>query len=135
MASFSINPSTSSDNNKLDQLSETSNESGKDLPTSSSNIEEIIDEQDVKVVTRRPIEQSNEIPSYMIEKKYCTPLKASCISSTIVTEQSLVREKRSAALFARPFEEVLVGQPNTDVPVGTYPKPNDNKSLFMKKPS
>ncbi|CAF0819896.1 unnamed protein product [Rotaria sp. Silwood1] len=135
MASSSINPSTSSDNNKLNQLSETRNEGEKDLPLSSSNVEEIIDEPSVNIITRRPQEQDNEISSDVIQKKISAPLKAACISSTVLARDSLFREKRSAATFARPFEEFLIGQPNTDVPPGTFTKPNENKSSFTKKPS
>ncbi|CAF1248188.1 unnamed protein product [Rotaria sordida] len=114
MASSSINPSTKSDNNNnKNQLSETFNESDKNLSTSSSNVEETINEPGVKIVRGHPI----------------------AVSNSLLSHEPLARPKRSTVNYARPYEEVLVGQPGTDVSSGISTKSNEKKSSFTTKPS
>ncbi|CAF3540876.1 unnamed protein product [Rotaria sordida] len=136
MASSSINPSTKSDNNNnKNQLSETFNESDKNLSTSSSNVEETINEPGVKIVRGRPIEQNNETSPYLIQKQYYCPLSAPSVSNSLLSHEPLFRAKRSTVNYARPYEEVLVGQPGTDVSSGISTKSNEKKSSFTTKPS
>ncbi|CAF3329447.1 unnamed protein product [Rotaria socialis] len=116
MASSTINQPNKSDdqNNKLNQVSETFDENEKVLPISSANVEETINSESVKIIHKR----------------------ATGISSTARARISVPLEaEKSLKLHARPFDEFLVQEPNTDVPPEKFVNPNDNKPSFIQKTS
>ncbi|CAF1204609.1 unnamed protein product [Rotaria magnacalcarata] len=116
MTSSTINQPKESENqdNKLNQVSKTFDENGKVLPTSSANVEETIDSASVKIIRNR----------------------ATGISATVLTRRSAPSEQEKLLkLHARPFDEFLVQEPNTDVPPEKIVNPNDNKSSFIQKTS
>ncbi|CAF4339744.1 unnamed protein product [Rotaria socialis] len=138
MASSTINQPNKSDdqNNKLNQVSETFDENEKVLPISSANVEETINSESVKIIHKRATENINESSFGVIEKQTCALLAAPCISSTARARISVPLEaEKSLKLHARPFDEFLVQEPNTDVPPEKFVNPNDNKPSFIQKTS
>ncbi|CAF4015503.1 unnamed protein product [Rotaria magnacalcarata] len=138
MTSSTINQPKESENqdNKLNQVSKTFDENGKVLPTSSANVEETIDSASVKIIRNRATENINESWSDVIEEQACVLLAAPCISATVLTRRSAPSEQEKLLkLHARPFDEFLVQEPNTDVPPEKIVNPNDNKSSFIQKTS
>ncbi|CAF0861074.1 unnamed protein product [Adineta ricciae] len=78
-----------------------------------------------------PHEQRTDLSPHAIQKRSITPLSALPIRARSTLNKEKIILTSSSASQARPYEEVLVVQPDVDASGGISSKPTDGSSVSM----